>query len=78
MARLRSYPGTVIDSRDLKIDVYSSRDHASGASDSLVRVTHIPSGIVAFSRDKASEAEDRHAAIAEIEVKLADLGRQRQ
>jgi len=59
----------MVDWNDLRIDTYRSQG-ASGPIDRIVRVTHIPSGIVAVSRGKATEAEDRDAAIAEIEEKL--------
>jgi protein subunit release factor A len=65
----RRYGSRVIDTRDLKIDVWRTSD-ARGGTDRVVRVTHIPSGIAAVSQGKASEADDRAAAIAEIEEKL--------
>jgi protein subunit release factor A len=59
----------VIEPDEIKIDVFRSQG-ADGPVERVVRVTHIPSGIVAMSSGKNSEIEDRDAAIAEIEEQL--------
>ena len=70
--RAALYPSRMLDERDLKIEVFRSRDHVSGATDRAVRVTHIPSGIVAAVQGGHSEADEVASAIAEIERQLAE------
>jgi protein subunit release factor A len=62
----------VLDPREIKIDVFRSQG-PDGPVERAVRVTHVPSGLVAVSSGKNSEIEDRDAAIAEIEEKLQNL-----
>ena len=60
----------MLDDADLKIEVFGSWDHASGARDRAVRVTHIPSGIVAVGQGGDSDIADKGLAVAEIERQL--------
>jgi len=64
----------MLDDADLKIDVFRSWDHASGTGGRAVRVTHIPSGIVAVGQGGDSELVDKASAVAEIERQLAQRG----